>query len=169
MRSYRQQSAPEPLDSPELQADLIASVAAGLPPQFVALRHRIAPETLVGWLEAGRRRDAREPYRGFYERWAVAEATLMEEHVIAWRTGGIGALQSKEYLERRWPRIWGKDAKGDYDPLAPVQSNAEEEADMDAILSDPAAYGLLEAFARHNRLTPEERRAFAAPPEQRTD
>lgn len=153
-----------PLDDLELQADLIRSLASGLKPRWVAKAHDIAPDTLFGWLDAGARSDAVEPFRAFCTRWNRHEAELMQGHVDNWRTGGPGAMQSKEFLERRWPTVWGKDAAADYECLQDTTSNAEQNLAIEEILVDPAAFGLLDLFEKHDRLTLKERAERAAPP-----
>lgn len=151
-----------PLDSPELQGALVGTLKDGLTPRYVALANEVAPDTLREWLEAGARRDAYEPFAGFFRRWAKAEAELMAYHVQIWRMGSLGADESREFLERRWPRIWGKNPEADFDPLAPAGTNADELEQLEAILTDPAAYGMLETFARFDRLTTAERLTYSA-------
>lgn len=157
-------------DSPltdELQESLLEALASGLTPRYVALSCAVGPKTLYAWLDSGAKIDALQPYRKFTLAWVRREAVLQQRHLAAWQAGGFGAKESKEFLERRWPHVWGKDAKLDYEPLQPTASNAEEMAQLEEILADPAAFDLLELFAKHDRLTMQEREQLA-PPEKPT-
>ena len=150
----------EELDSPltgGLQDELLAALQSGLMPRYVALVCGVAPKTLYGWLDAGAKRDAVNPYRDFCVRWVRAEAELMRHYVEIWSRGGFGAREAREVLERRWPSVWGKAADPPYEPLQPTSSNAEEQDMLEAILADPASYGMLDLFIKHDRLTPAER------------
>lgn len=148
----------------DLQETLLEALDSGLTPRYVALSSGVAPKTLFAWLDAGAKRDALQPYRDFTVLWVKREAELQKRHLHVWQAGGFGAKEAKEFLERRWPHIWGKDAKPDYEPLQPTASNAEELEQLEQILEDPAAFGLLELFAKHDRLTMKERASIAAPP-----
>jgi hypothetical protein len=147
-----------------LQSKLLEALSSGLKPRYVALSCGVAPKTLYAWLDSGAKRDALQPYRAFTIAWVQEEARLQRRHLEIWQAGGFGAKESQQFLERRWPHIWGKDAQNDYEPLQPQASNAEELEHLELILEDPAAYGLLELFAKHDRLTTKERAQLAAPP-----
>jgi hypothetical protein len=139
----------------ELQADLLDALASGLKPKWVALYCGVAPKALGSILDLGSRRDASEPFKGFVRRWTRAEAELMREKVEEWRAGSFTAHQ---FLQQRWPKVWGKDAEPDYEPLAATASNAEELAQFERIVEDPAAFGpeVVEIFRKHGRLRPDE-------------
>lgn len=148
----------------KLQERLLEALSSGLKPRYVALSCGVAPKTLYAWLDSGAKRDALQPYRAFTIAWVQEEAKLQRHHLQIWQAGGFGAKESQQFLERRWPNIWGKDAPVDYEPLQPTASNEEELEQLELILEDPAAYGLLELFIRHDRLTAKEREQLAAPP-----
>lgn len=135
----------------EVQAGLVACVATGLKPSWIARRCGVHPKALGHILELGGRKDAVEPYRSFVRRWVDAEAALMEEKTMAWRDGSSTAWQ---FLQQRWPSVWGKDAAPDYEAISPAASNADELEQLDAIIRDPAAYGpdVYEMFRKHGRL-----------------
>jgi hypothetical protein len=154
-------------DSPltdELQQRLLEALSSGLTPRFVALLCGCAPKTLYAWLDAGAKRDAMQPYRAFATAWVRTEAALMQTLVERWHSGLMGSKEAQTFLERRWPTVWGKDSKVDYELFQQTASNAEDLAELELILADPASYGMLEVFARHDRLTPEERLALDPSP-----
>lgn len=151
-------------DSPlseELQEGLLEALRSGLMPRYVALINGVAPKLLYAWLDDGAKRDALQPYRAFCVAWVKAESELMQQTLAVAKAGTYGAREAWLYLERRWPKVWGKEADVPFEPLQPVASNAEEQEQLEAILLDPASFGVLELFAKYDRLNAKEREALA--------
>lgn len=123
----------------ELQSKLLEALATGLKPRWVAFYCGVSPRTLFAWLDAGAKKDAKQPYRSFAVRWVRAEAELM----LTMLTNGQHA-----FLRERWPHVWGPKAAPDYEAMQPQVSNAEENAQFEAIVADPELFGVEDVFER---------------------
>lgn len=132
-----------------LQGQLLEALSSGLKPRWVALACNVAPASLRGWLEQGSKRDARQPYRSFVVKWTQTEAQLMRRYVEAFSLGDNGAYT---FLKERWPRWWGPKAEGDYEALGVTSTNADDLAQLKAIIDSPDEYGVLHLFAEAGRL-----------------
>jgi hypothetical protein len=139
----------------ELQDELIEAGRNGLKTEWVARYCGVAPHALKGILDLGARRDAVEPFRTFFRRWIRQRTELMKRTHDKWVEDNDGMAFT--LLKELWPDVYGKDAKPDHDPFSRNVSNADELAQLEAIIENPWAYGddIGELFRKHGRLRPD--------------
>lgn len=136
----------------ELQEALLGSARDGLKTKWVAIRHGVAPGGLRHILETGAKKGSGEPFRSFYIRWMRHRAECMEALHQRWTGGDHGAGM---VLKELFPGVYGKDAEPDWDPFDAAKASADDMEQLDAILDNPAEFGLLDMFAKHKRLRPD--------------
>jgi hypothetical protein len=124
--------------TPEVESNLLGFIRAGGYPHVAAEATGVPREVFAAWLERGRRRRAREPYKSFYRRVRQAMATArlkaeletMTKNPFYWLRHGPGRETSEApgwtnpvkptvagdkgaslLLTREWRRLWKRMAK----------------------------------------------------------
>lgn len=138
--------------TPELQKEILEVGRNAMKTEWVARYCGVAPHALTGILDLGARRDAVEPFRGFFRRWMNRRTELMRQLHDEWVQNRDGTAHT--LLVELWPQVYGKNARPDHDPFERSVTHQEEMAQLEAIIENPWAYGddIGELFRKHGRL-----------------
>lgn len=133
-----------------VQNELLAAGASGMKVRWVALYCGVKPSALENILDMGQRRDAPTELKAFFRRWMDGRTQMMFGLHERWVKGDRLA---HELLVELFPEAYGKDAQPDWQPFQ-TQSTAEDMAQLEAIVENPAAFGdeVYQLFAKHGRL-----------------
>lgn len=95
----------------QVQEKVCRAIADGQTREVAARLANVSPASLYAWLKQGRE-DASGPFLEFLEAFRRAEAESEEQMVLAIRLAAVDDWRAAvAWLEKRRPKVWGRDAR----------------------------------------------------------
>lgn len=114
--------------TPAKAAKVIAAVRKGLPLKLAAAAGGVSFNTFVRWRNDGSNPDGPPHFRQFLNQLRQAEAEAAERYLALIEKSGKTNWQAAAWiLERRYPDLFGKDAKPPSRPLAEFEMTISDD------------------------------------------